>query len=349
MNTSMTVSPKGESPVSPRPVFMEPLSGAETVLSHSANRIEPLPTSPLSESSIPTTPRRSVTPQECPGAPARPTGGRRLDLASPSGDGEFLISRFSGNLDDVRPMPLHIPSVADHKNKGILPDYFIKPEPGMPLWEKRKYVESELERWLTSPLFHQHVKDVEFLHQSSQFGVYDSSNDNVSNWPAWEAYESHRISQYRNENISIEESCQKLFQACVGRLEKTKLNNMWAGNIIECHTLSNGKTIRDYWDTSDLDGLREAEPLPYPHSEDTSASLTQSAIETEPLPDGDDEEEQVENGFGDNFGVAFTVKGETIDLDFQVKIPLKAILTWMVLWVSWLMLNTYVLCKDGGC
>ena len=280
MNTSMTVSPKGGSPilspVSPRPVFMEPLT------------------------STPTTPRRSVTPQECPGAPARPTMGQRL------------------NFDDVRPIPLRIPSVEDHRGKGILPDYFIKPEPGMPLWEKRRYVESELERWLTSPLFHQHVKDVAILDEAGQMC-------DTNNWPAAYVYSFHKSLAWDNDYA---ETCTEVLERCLAYLRNGGVGHFTVMGLLESCTLNNGKTIRDYWDTSDLDGLRDAPPLP---------------------DDEEEEEEQVENGFGDNFGVAFTVKGETIDLDFQVKIPLKAILTWMVLWVSWLMLNTYVLCKDGGC
>lgn len=282
MNTSMTVAGGSPvlSPVSPRPVFLEPL-----------------PTSPMS--SVPTTPRRSVTPQECPNAPARPTGGRRIDLDL--------------DLDDVRPPPLQIPSVEDHRGKGILPEYFIKPEPGMPLWEKRKYVESELERWLTSPLFHQHVKDVAILDEAGQLVC-------ETNWPAADVFLFHKSLAWDNDYA---ETCAEILERCLSYLRHGGFGQYTVNGLLETCTLSNGKTIRDYWDTSDLDELRDAPPLP------------------------DDEEEKEE--IGDGIGFAFIVKGETIDLDFQVKIPLKAILTWLVLWVSWLMLNTYVLCKDGGC
>jgi hypothetical protein len=272
-------------PTSPRPAFLEPL-----------------PTSPIS--TAPTTPRRSVTPTECPGAPARPVMGQRLDFT------------------DLRPIPLEIPSVDDHRGKGILPDYVIKPEPGMPLWEKRKYLLSELERWLTSPLFHQHVKDVAILDEAGQMC-------DTNNWPAALVYMFHKKLAWDN---NYAESCQEIYERC----ESFLLNGVTAHHsvteILESCTLSDGKTILEHWETSDLDGLRDAPPLPDAEED----------VEDEDLDDP-------VYSKNDGFVLGMGMKGDAIDLDLQVKIPLKTLLIGMGLSAAWLMLNTYVLCKDGDC
>lgn len=270
--------------------------------------IEPIPMSPKSPKS-PSTPIKSRAQSPvCPGAPVRPHRQLTLDEA-----------------DIVRPLPIHIPSVEEHKGKGILPDYFIKPEPGMPLWEKRKYILSELEQWFTSPTFIQHVKDAAILDEAGQLG-------DVTNWPAGIVYSYHKILALDNH---IAETCVEVYERCVAYLRDGGLLNSHLTRILDQCTLNNGSTIEYLWDKSDLDGLRDAPPLPENDSSDD---------------DDEEEEEEEENETPfDGFSFDLGVKGEAIDLDLQVKIPLKVVLLYLFLSALWLMLNTYVLCKGGKC
>lgn len=268
--------------------------------------IEPIPKSPMS----PSTPIKSRAQSPvCPGAPVRPHRQLTLDEA-----------------DIVRPPPIQIPSVADHKNKGILPDYFIKPEPGMFLWEKRKYILSELERWFTSPLFHQHVKDVAILDEAGQMC-------DMTNWPAAYVYSFHKKLAWDNDYAG---TCVEVYERCVAYLRDGGLLNSYLTRILDQCTLSNGSTIEELWDKSDLDGLRDAPPL------------SDEEDEEEDEEEEEGEEEEAEEPF-DGFSFDLGVKGEMIDLDLQVKIPLKVVLLYLFLSALWLMLNTYVLCKGGKC
>lgn len=260
--------------------------------------IEPIPTSPKG----PQTPTKSRSQSPvCPGAPVRPHRQLTLDEA-----------------DIMRPPSLVIPSVADHRNKGILPDYFIKPEPGMPLWEKRKYILSEMERWFTSPLFHQHVKDAAILDEAGQLG-------DVTNWPAGIVYTHHKKLAWDN---NYAETCVEVYERwCAEYLSKGGI----LPSPLTCHmdlcTLSDGKTILDHWGKSDLDGLRNAPPLPENDSSD----------DEEADEDEEEEEEDIEEVI------------PTFKMDIYIRVTLLDLLCLLILSALWLMINTYVLCKKYSC
>ncbi len=208
-----------------RPEFVEPLPmKSETLPVVPLEQPEPLPASPL-----PTTPTmsRSQSPA-CPGAPRRHKAWR--------------------DLDDVPiPPPILIPSVDDHKEGGILPEYFIKPEPGLPLWEKRQAILTELWQWFCSETFHQHVKDVLLLKEADQL------QEEYTNWPAWEVAEYIGFGE-------IAETCHILYDDCVKYLEG-RGDVSCAKNLLTKCTLQNGPTITELWESSDLENLREADSL----------------------------------------------------------------------------------------
>jgi hypothetical protein len=271
--------------------------------------IEPIPSSPKG----PKTPTKSRSQSPvCPGAPVRPHRQLTLDEADIVCDSGF---KYKGFL----PPRLVIPSVADHRNKGILPDYFIKPEPAMPLWEKRKYILSELERWFTSPQFHQHVKDAAILDEAGQLG-------DVTNWPAGIVYAHHKKLAWDN---NYAETCVEVYERCAAYLSKGGYLTSPLTRLLDLCTLSDGKMIMDYWETSDLDGLRTAPPLPENDSSDDEEDCS--------VEDEEDVEDDIEEVI------------PTFKMDIYVRFTMLELLGLLILSALWLMLNTYVLCKDGKC
>jgi hypothetical protein len=294
-----------------RPEFIEPIGVANTSPTFLAEKSEPIPTSPKG----PQTPTKSRSQSPfCHGAPVRPHRQLTLDEA-----------------DIVRPPSLVIPSVADHRGKGILPDYFIKPEPAMPLWEKRKYILSELERWFTSPLFHQHVTDAAILDEAGQLG-------DVTNWPAGIVYAHHKKLAWDN---NYADTCVEVYERCAAYLSKGGYLTSPLTRILDLCTLSDGKMILDYWETSDLDGLRNAPPLP---ENDSSDVEDENCSDVEDENCSEEEEEMEEE--------AMTEQPERVE-NFKITVKLEftmaTLLFWLVVWAFWLMINTYVLCKKYSC
>jgi hypothetical protein len=295
---------------------------------HRPEFIEPIPSSPKG----PKTPTKSRSQSPvCPGAPVRPHRQLTLDEA-----------------DIVRPPSLVIPSVADHRGKGILPDYFIKPEPAMPLWEKRKYILSEMERWFTSPLFHQHVKDAAILDEAGQLG-------DVTNWPAGIVYTHHKKLAWDN---NYAETCVEVYERCAAYLSKggylpSYLTRFLSNGgqlpsyltlLLDLCTLSDGKTILEYWETSDLDGLRDAPPLPENDSSDVEDENC-SEVEDENCSEVEEEEEEDEEEAIDEQ----PERVENFKITVKLEFTMATLLFWLAVWALWLMLNTYVLCKKYSC
>jgi hypothetical protein len=289
--------------------------------------IEPIPSSPKG----PKTPTKSRSQSPvCPGAPVRPRQPVTYvvddsnALLRPDCERWFDYKIVDGEIVATRPSRLVIPSVEDHRDKGILPEYFIKPEPAMPLWEKRKYILSELERWFTSPLFHQHVKDAAILDEAGQLG-------DVTNWPAGIVYAHHKKLAWDN---NYADTCVEVYERCAAYLSKGGYLTSPLTRILDLCTLSDGKMIMDYWETSDLDGLRDAPPLPENDSSDAENDSSDVEEEEEVEEEAIDEQpERVEN---------FKI---TVKLEFTM----ATLLFWLVVWALWLMLNTYVLCKKYSC
>jgi hypothetical protein len=97
--------------------------------------------------------------------------------------------------------------------------------------------------------------------------------------------------------------------------------------------------IMDYWETSDLDGLRNAPPLPENDSsdvEDENCSVEEEDCSVEEEAD-EEEVEDVEEVI------------PTFKMDIYVRFTMLELLGLLILSALWLMLNTYVLCKDGKC
>ena len=293
-----------------RPEFVEPFPmKSETSPTFLQENSEPFPASPKakaapSQSAIETEP--FPTDQS---GPMTPTKSRSQSPACPGAPRRHKAWR---DLDDVPiPPPILIPSVDDHKECGILPEYFIKPEPGLPLWEKRQAILSELWEWFCSETFHQHVKDVLLLKEADQL------QEEYVNWPAWEAAE------YIGLYGDVANTCLIFYDDCVKYLEG-KGDVPFAKNLLTKCTLRSGSTIAELWESSDLDDLREAESL--------------SCAEEDEDEDEDEEEEEV-------------VKEEKslLELDIRIQLTPKEILLLLTITTVWLMINTYLLCRKYEC
>lgn len=77
-----------------------------------------------------------------------------IDLVS---DTDSLGSLEEGEL---RPEPVIVPTLDDHRGRGILAGDFIKPDPAMTRLETRRYVVAEMRRWLTESSIASHAREI---------------------------------------------------------------------------------------------------------------------------------------------------------------------------------------------
>jgi hypothetical protein len=75
----------------------------------------------------------------------------------PSSGGERIIYHEDRT---PRPEAVAVPTLDDHRGRGILAGDFVKPDPVMTRQETRRYVVAELRRWLTESAIASHAREI---------------------------------------------------------------------------------------------------------------------------------------------------------------------------------------------
>lgn len=215
-------------------------------------------------------PSPRATSPACPGAPARPVA-MRPPLA-----------------DHVRPMPLVIPTLEDHRGRGILAGDWIKPDPVMTRQETRRYVVAETERWLTGRIC-RHAQDLETVDDLPHATL--EAEVATGRWPAARLYlvadalEGTDIiplpvdpaERYHAVGSWAAKVCEDHLRGYAAEVPAAKL----AVGFVTTDLLPCGpsKVIASFWDHSPFEALRNAPPLADTDTED--AVPTQSDEEAE--------------------------------------------------------------------
>ena len=90
------------------------------------------------------------------------TGGRRLvgvgTMTSTMANDSAMNSSASSTINATEDAPVDL--FSEHRYAGIIPAYFIKPDPIMTRQETRRYIRQELRDFLTGPVFLAHAQAV---------------------------------------------------------------------------------------------------------------------------------------------------------------------------------------------
>jgi hypothetical protein len=157
-----------------------------------------------------------------------------------------------------------IPSVDDHKGKGILAGDFIKSDPSATLHERHTYILTELHRWLTGRI-EVHAREV---------GLVDTDQVEIADG-MWPAARLHMIVQARTMAVEDSRVAPELIyhdaatwaasicmQYLIEGVEPDNSVSDMAVGFVRDDRLPDGRTIAELWDEpSVFEPLRTAVPL----------------------------------------------------------------------------------------
>jgi hypothetical protein len=195
-----------------------------------------------------------------------PTVEETVDLVS---DDESSLEE--GEVRELRPAPVEIPSLDDHRGRGILPGDFIKPDPAMTRQETRRYVVAETRRWLTESAIASHARAIcGVVAEPAEVAPLVAAG----RWPAARLY---------LVLAGLEAMPHKLVELPRDYEERFHWVARWAADVCEDYLhgyeavipaarmavgfvtddlLPGGQTIASYWNYSPFEALRSAPPLP---------------------------------------------------------------------------------------
>ena len=182
----------------------------------------------------------------CPGAPVRPD------------------RKISESLQADGVPTLVIPDVSDHKGKGILSGDFIKPDPLMTQQETRRYILTELERFLMGRV-QRHALQIDAITPAGLLTDEMESLVSAGRWPAGRMYTlfaaSPSTKRRQDPEIHMDYVARVALESCVKYLQGARDGSVRATGFVATDKLPNGHTIASYWDHSPFNGLRSAAPL----------------------------------------------------------------------------------------
>jgi hypothetical protein len=186
---------------------------------------------------------------------------------------------------------------SEHRYAGIIPAYFIKPDPIMTRQETRRYIRQELRDFLTGPVFLAHAQAVyDAAPALSTEELRSYLTDGSGSWSAarlvvlarllgssdladvgavalaicqshldvsaeLEAYQGEEAVASSEEEEGEETVLEGEEEEEDGQSQTTEDVNHVALGFILTDRLPGGKTIRSFWDHSPFEALRRAPPL----------------------------------------------------------------------------------------
>ena len=216
---------------------------------------------------VTTPPQSPKAAPVCPGAPSR------LNLPRP--------------VDELPRVPaLVIPTIDDHRGRGILAGDWIKPDPVMTRQETRRYVIAETERWLTGRIC-RHAQDLALAENLPTATVEAEVAEGT--WPAGRLYLV--AEELEGTDIVPPSADPAIWYHTVGAWAAgvcaDHLNGYEAGcaaawkavGFVTTDRLPSGVTIDSFWNHSPFAALRDAPPLPDTDTEEGTETPTQPDTE----------------------------------------------------------------------
>ncbi len=196
-----------------------------------------------------------------------------VDLVS---DDRSVDSIEEGEVRE-RPAPtVAIPTLDDHRGRGILAGDFIKPDPAMTRQETRRYVVAEMRRWLTESPIAAHAREIcGVIAEPAEVAPLVAAG----RWPAARLYlVLAALEAMPRGTVELPRDYEERFDAAA----------RWAADVCEDYLhgyeavipaarmavgfvtddlLPGGQTIASYWNYSPFEALRAAPPLSDPPEE----------------------------------------------------------------------------------
>ena len=233
---------------------------------------------------------------------------RERSMSSSSADNEVKIlpqdlfsPDWSRPADEVvLPGSVDCDTLSMHRDRGILPGDFIKPDPALTRQECRKYLLAELERWLTGRIC-SHAKEI----AGSYPDVADlTASVEAGKWPAARLYTVLHMLERSNTLVlptDYEErfhfAAEWCIDICADRLkgnEPVIPEAIAAAGFVTTDKLPGGRVIASFWNHSPFDALREAAPLTEGEAEVEAEVEVEAEAEEEDADDEGAAEEEVE-------------------------------------------------------
>lgn len=184
-----------------------------------------------------------------------------------------LSSDYESSLEEgeVRPEPVVVPTIDDHRGRGILAGDFIKPDPAMTRQETRRYVVAEMRRWLTESSIASHAREIATtVVEPAEVAPLVAAG----RWPAARLYlVLAGLEAMPHGLVELPRDYEERFHAAA----------RWAADVCEDYLhgyeavipaarmavgfvtddlLPGGQTIASFWNHSPFEALRSAPPLP---------------------------------------------------------------------------------------
>lgn len=170
-----------------------------------------------------------------------------------------------------RPEAVVVPTLDDHRGRGILAGDFIKPDPAMTRLETRRYVVAEMRRWLTESPIAYHAREIAgTVVEPAEVAPLVAAG----RWPAARLYlVLAALEAMPRGLVELPRDYEERFHAAA----------RWAADVCEDYLhgyeavipaarmavgfvtddrLPGGQTIASYWNYSPFEALRNAPPLP---------------------------------------------------------------------------------------
>ena len=271
---------------------------------------------------------------------------RERSMSSSSADNEVKIlpqdlfsPDWSRPADEVvLPGSVDCDTLSMHRDRGILPGDFIKPDPALTRQECRKYLLAELERWLTGRIC-SHAKEI----AGSYPDVADlTASVEAGKWPAARLYTVLHLLERSNTLVlpaDYEErfhfAAEWCIDICADRLkgnEPVIPEAIAAAGFVTTDKLPSGRVIASFWNHSPFDALREAAPLTEEADAEADDEGVEDRLRQQPSPTGTAEEEEVEEeaeptSLDDKIDAIPLSVTQLLTSDFTVSLPGWAIAT----------------------
>ncbi len=182
-----------------------------------------------------------------------------------------------------RPAPtVAIPTLDDHRGRGILAGDFIKPDPAMTRQETRRYVVAEMRRWLTESSIAAHAREI---CGAVAEPAEEAPRVAARRWPAGrlylvlvalEAMPHGLVDLPRDYEERFDAAARWAADVCEDYLhgyEAVIPAARMAVGFVTDDLLPGGQTIASYWNYSPFEALRSAPPLSDPPEEPEPATV----------------------------------------------------------------------------